>query len=102
MNKDIRYKGILGGTHKYLKQKNGKYYIEQCRGCKTYEDGMESLSDEDKKIIVYLCNMSVPFKASTGEYCPCSTCVVKMMCTNKCEELDLFIETPTKVGDKRS
>ena len=88
--------------HEYIAKEDGRYYIKQCRGCKTYEDGMNSLTEEEKDNFVYLCNVSVPIKQDTGELCPCSLCIIKMVCAVKCEPLSEFIESPIKVGDEKS
>ncbi len=103
MSEDIVMKShSLHGFHEYIKKENGRYYIKQCRGCKTYETAMECLSDKEKKECVYLCNVSVPIKPDTGEVCPCSLCIIKMICTIKCEALSKFVESPIKVGDEKT
>ncbi len=71
---------------KFIEKENGTYYIKICRGCRTYEDDMRSLSEDQKKHYLYLCNVSIPFKEE--EICPCSTCIVKMVCNRKCKELN--------------
>ena len=86
----------------YIAKEDGLYYIKQCRGCKTYEDGMSTLTEEEKGKVVYLCNVSVPIKLDTDELCPCSLCIIKMVCNTKCQPLSEFIESPIKVGDEKS
>ena len=49
-----------------------------CKGCKTY-----IVSDDDK---ITLCH--APHKKN-GHKCPCSTCLIKGMCTTNCDEFIL-------------
>jgi len=87
---------------KFIEKDEHGYYIKQCRGCRTYEDGRADFNDEDKQNLVYLCDVSIPVHPKTQNLCPCSLCVVKMVCNFKCEELDLHIKSPIiRVGDKK-
>lgn len=84
----------------FIEKDETGYYMRQCRGCKTYEEGRDTLTKEQKQQIVYICNISIPFKE--GKICPCSRCVVKMVCTTRCQELidhHPVTHAPTK-GDK--
>lgn len=40
------------------------------------------------------CRTSFVFLSSTGEpiQCPCSYCLIKVMCINECDSFSLFIE----------
>jgi hypothetical protein len=55
---------------------------EVCSGCSTYET-----IDESTDIIIYC---FVPHHIN-GQYCPCSTCILKMMCEDTCLKFDIYI-----------
>ncbi len=102
MSKDILTARTKNGKYEYVYEDGMGYYIKYCKGCKTYEEGRLSLTEEERKELVYLCNVSVPVKPDTGKLCPCSTCIIKMMCTRKCNKLDSHIECQSiKIGDKK-
>ena len=88
---------------KYLYMKeDGTRYIKVCEGCKTYEEGVATIPLEDRKKVVYLCNVSVPFIPVKSMLCPCSECLVKMVCEVKCDELEDYITNQSiKVGDEK-
>ena len=88
---------------KYLYEKeDGTLYIKICEGCKTYEEGVATIPLEDRKKVVYLCNVSVPFIQEGGKLCPCVECLVKMVCNIKCDELEKHITNQSiKVGDEK-
>ena len=88
---------------KYIEKDENGYYIKQCRGCRTYEDGRADFDDEDKHNLVYLCDVSMPLIPNTNKECPCIKCVVKMVCNIKCDELDAHVTHKViKTGDKKS
>ena len=88
-------------TEQLIEQNDRGYYIKLCKGCRTYEEGMEALTEDERKEIVYLCNISVPLKGD--ETCPCSDCIVKMLCDTKCELLEKYIpHISVTVGDRKS
>lgn len=76
---------------KLIEKENGIYYISICRGCKTYEDEINNLTDAEKKGI---CNVSYPFIDDT--VCPCSECIVKMVCEHTCKKLNSYIFSNNK------
>jgi hypothetical protein len=85
------------------------YYIKLCKGCRTYEEGIELLTEDERKEVVYLCNVSVPFippfipeDKKPVKICPCSDCIVKMVCLTKCELLEEHISHKViRVGDEK-
>ena len=97
-------------TKRLIEQNDRGYYIKLCKGCRTYEEGMETLTEEERKKVVYLCNVSVPFippfipgDEDPIKICPCSDCIVKMVCLIKCELLEEHISHKVvKVGDEKS
>ena len=90
----------------FIEQSSGGYYIKMCRGCKTCEEGMETLTEYERKSFVYMCDVSVPFRPEDGKpnkMCPCIDCLVKMVCQIKCELLEEHISHKViRVGDKKS
>lgn len=73
----------------FIIKEDGMHYMKTCRGCRTYEDEMSSLPDYQKREYVYLCNVSISFKG--GEVCPCSICIVKMVCNMRCKTLSDYL-----------
>lgn len=55
---------------------------EVCSGCSTYKT-FDDVSEE----IIYC---FVPHIIN-GKYCPCSTCILKMMCEDTCLKFDIYI-----------
>jgi len=74
---------------RFIEEENGVYHIKICRGCKTYEDAMNKTSDPEKKKYIHICNISCPFIGDVA--CPCSTCLVKMICSYRCETLNSYL-----------
>ena len=98
----------LSRYRRYLyKREDGTLYVKICEGCKTYEEGVATIPPEDRKKIVYLCNVSIPFiqgdpNICPGRICPCAECLVKMVCNVKCEELENHITNQSiKIGDEK-
>lgn len=60
-----------------------------CKGCSTYEFGLKFSSP---------CN--VPHKQN-GHHCPCSTCLIKGICTEVCDELEYYKRHDIKRINKR-
>lgn len=89
-----------------IKQDEAGYYIKLCKGCRTYEEGMEELTEDERGKVVYLCDVSVPFIPGDEKpikTCPCSTCLVKMVCLTKCELLEEHVSHKViKVGDEKT
>jgi hypothetical protein len=84
----------------FIKKENGIHYMKACKGCKTYENEMDSLSYDQKRKYIYLCNISVPFRGE--ETCPCSICIVKMVCNRNCKALsDYLYNFPRFKGHKK-
>ncbi len=85
------------------------YYIKLCKGCRTYEEGIEQLTEDERKEVIHLCDVSVPFippfipgDAEEVKICPCSNCIVKMVCLIKCELLEEHISHKViTVGDEK-
>ncbi len=55
---------------------------EVCSGCMTYK----TIDDETKEIIY--CFVSY---IMDGQYCPCSKCILKMVCEEICLPFDIYI-----------
>jgi len=81
---------------KFIEKEDGIYHMKLCRGCKTYEDTMEEISDVDKRDCVHICNISYP--SMDGRVCPCSMCIIKMMCGTRCEKFDSYLGSKTPKG----
>ena len=93
----LNSKNILS---QFIIKEDGIHYMKICKGCKTYDNEMNSLSYDQKRKYTYLCNISVPFKGK--ELCPCSECIVKMMCSAGCEKLNSYCSrVPKEVNLKK-
>lgn len=81
---------------------DGTPIIKICEGCKTYRVCMSSLEDAgDSSDFVYICNESSPYIEGKG-YCPCSSCVIKMICEERCEKYDAFNSKEVSDEDYKS
>ncbi len=81
---------------KFIEKEDGIYHMKLCRGCKTYEDAMDGILNSFKGDYVHICNISYP--AMNGKVCPCSTCIIKMMCGRRCEKLNSHLGSKTPEG----
>lgn len=82
---------------------DGTPQIEICKGCRTYNICSKNISEhlDQHKIYIYLCNASSPFIEGRG-ICPCSDCVVKMICENPCEKYKAFTSKDISNEDYKS
>ena len=60
-----------------------------CKGCTTYEFGLKFGSP---------CN--IPHKMD-GYTCPCSTCLIKSMCQETCDEVEYYMRRNVKRINKK-
>jgi len=58
-----------------------------CKGCKTYVN--PSINNSKKILVCY-----APHKKN-GHVCPCSECLVKMICEIKCDKFHRYIKKDT-------
>ena len=63
--------------------------LEHCKTCSTHIFGKE-LFNED------MCSVHLLFGAEKYKPCPCSECIIKMMCTEQCLVLELYITNKGK------
>lgn len=58
-----------------------------CEGCATYSKSSSS--------ILYQTDDWCNIKARKGKHiCPCSTCLIKMICDELCDEIEYYINLP--------
>ncbi len=86
-------KTLTNGTYLKMivhKSRNKLHYkiSEICGGCKTFEDSIVRISNSDRRY-AYGCCITLPFEGD--RICPCSTCLIKMVCLNKCDMLNDYI-----------
>lgn len=66
---------------------------EYCKGCITYiVNNRDALTNNDDPIICSYTNHNKDGK------CPCSSCIIKMMCEITCDEYEDFVDIVDGVG----
>ena len=74
----------------YVKQPIINKVIRMCKGCRTHENMKSHLADIQKAKYTPICNRKI---LSAKGICPCSTCLIKMICTIKCEKFNTYINS---------
>jgi len=87
----ITYIVEVGGIKKGINMNEGEIKDQRetiCKGCKTYNQMMN-------------CSfLPVIYKNTDRELiCPCSICLIKMMCSKGCREMHVYTVTMTPIRD---
>jgi hypothetical protein len=61
-----------------------KEQLDHCQTCSTYVFSKDLFIEE-------LCTIHILFGSEKLKPCPCSECIVKMMCTDQCLVLERYI-----------
>jgi len=82
---------------------DGTPQIGICKGCRVYNICSHEWPEtkDQKKHYLYICNSSSPFIEGKG-VCPCSDCIIKMVCEERCEKYNAFNSKDVSNEDYKS